>query len=64
MHASYIISFVFLKEMEYQLREQMKINHDLEESERKQIQHNEELLKHYEEKEAHVFEYIRKRYNN
>ena len=49
------------KEMEYQLREQLKLNHNLEESKRKQIKQNQELLKHYEEKESQVFEHIRKR---
>ena len=47
--------------MEYQLREQLKLNHDLEESERKQFEQNQELLKHYGEKESQVFEHIRKR---
>jgi hypothetical protein len=49
------------KEMEYQLKEQLKLNHDLEESKSKQIEQNQELLKHYEEKESQVFEHIRKR---
>ena len=47
--------------MKYQLREQFKLNHDLEESKRKQIEQNQELLKHYEERESQVFEHIRKR---
>ena len=47
--------------MEYQTREQLKLNHDLEESKRKQIEQNQELVKHYEEKESQVFEHIRKR---
>ena len=46
--------------MEYQLREQLKLNHDLEESKRKQIEKNKELIKHYEEKESQVSEHIRK----
>ena len=50
-----------MKETDYQLREQIKLNHDLEESKRKLIDQNQDLLKHYEEKEAQVFEYIRKR---
>ena len=50
--------------MDYQLSEQAKFNHDLEESKKKLIEQNQDLLKHYEEKEAQVFEYIRKRYIN
>ena len=46
--------------MEYQIREQLKLNDDLEESKRKQIEQNQELLKHYEEKESQVSENIRK----
>ena len=46
--------------MEYQLREQLKLNQDLGESKRKQIEQNQEVLKHYEEKESQVFEHIRK----
>ena len=48
--------------MEYQLREQLKLNLDLENSKRDQIEQNQELLKNYEEKESQVFELIRKRY--
>ena len=47
--------------MEYQVREQLKLNDDLEESKGKQIEQNQELLKHYEEKESQVFEHVRKR---
>ena len=47
--------------MEYQLREQVKLNLDLENSKRDQIEQNQELLKNYEEKESQVFELIRKR---
>ena len=47
--------------MEYQLREQLKLNDDLEELKRKQIEQNQELLKHYEEKESQVYEHVRKR---
>jgi hypothetical protein len=43
------------KEMEYQLREQLKLNLDLENSKRDQIEQNQELLKNYEEKESQVF---------
>jgi hypothetical protein len=39
----------------------LKLNHNLEESKRKQIEQNQELLKNYEEKESQVFEHIRKR---
>ena len=46
--------------MEYQVREQLKLNHDLEESKRKQIDQYQELLKHCEEKDSQVFEHIRK----
>ena len=46
--------------MEYQLREQLKLNHDLEESKREQNDQNQELLKHCEEKDSQVFEHIRK----